>query len=264
MNPTATVNAVANVTVCNGSSTAAITFGSNVAGVVFNWTNNNTTIGLGASGVGNLPGFVAINPTTSPVVATITVTATITANGISCTGPSRTFTITVNQGANIILTNAPIRVCLKDSIVLLTATPTGGVWAGPGVSGSTFNAATAGLGVKTISYTVANGFGCSAVKFLDVTVHDCLERHNVLAGAIRIYPNPNDGRFNIRFLTDIYKGFNMDVIDAKGAVLKNFVFTGLVYGSVIPLDLRSLPSGYYRLVVYNSQERASFPMIINH
>src|SRR5207245_2477208 len=60
VNPTATVNAVANQTVCNGSTTAAVTFGSNVAGAVFTWTNNNTTIGLGASGTGNLPAFVAI------------------------------------------------------------------------------------------------------------------------------------------------------------------------------------------------------------
>ena len=265
VNPTATVNAVANQTVCNGGTTAAVTFGSNVVGsVVFNWTNNNTTIGLGASGVGNLPGFVAYNPTTSPVVATITVTATMTANGVSCTGPARTFTITVNPGANIIFTNAPIRVCLTDTIVLLTATPTGGVWSGPGVVGNTFNAATAGLGVKTISYTVANSSGCSGTRFLDITVQDCLERHNVLAGALRIYPNPSNGQFNIRFLTDVYKEFSMNVLDAKGAVIKNYKFTGLVYGSIIPIDLRSLPSGYYRLEPYNTQERAFYPIIIAH
>ena len=118
--------------------------------------------------------------------------------------------------------------------------------------------------MKTISYTVANTFGCGATKFLDVTVNDCAERHNVFAGAIRIYPNPNTGRFNIRFLTDIYKGFNLDVIDSKGAVVNRFVFTNLIYGSVIPMDLRNLPDGYYRLVVYNTQDKATFPMIIGH
>ncbi|MGG9960751.1 LamG-like jellyroll fold domain-containing protein [Ferruginibacter sp. SUN106] len=60
---------------------------------VFNWTNNNTSIGLAASGTGNtIPSFTATNSTASPIVATITVTAT--ANG--CTSVAQTFTITVN------------------------------------------------------------------------------------------------------------------------------------------------------------------------
>ena len=264
VNPTPQVTQPGNQIVCNGSSTAAVTFASTTVNAVFTWTNNNTTIGLVAAGTGNIPSFVAYNPTTSPVVATITVTATTTNGGVSCSGPVKTFTITVNPGANIVFTNVPIRVCLTDTIVLLTATPAGGVWAGPGISGNTFNAATAGLGVKVISYTVTNSSGCSGTSVVNVTVNDCIERHNVLRGAIRIYPDPNTGQFNIRFLTDVYKGFNMDVIDGKGAVLKTYTFTGLVFGSVIPMDLRSLPSGYYRLVVYNTQERATFPMIIGH
>ncbi len=56
------------------------------------WTNNNTGIGLGASGIGNIPSFIGINPGTSPQVATITVSPS---NG-TCTGTPQTFTITVN------------------------------------------------------------------------------------------------------------------------------------------------------------------------
>ncbi|MFN4892830.1 MAG: hypothetical protein ACK5G0_03590, partial [Bacteroidota bacterium] len=48
VNPTATVNAISNQVVCNGGNTAAVTFGSPTTGgtIVYNWTNNNTTIGL--------------------------------------------------------------------------------------------------------------------------------------------------------------------------------------------------------------------------
>jgi hypothetical protein len=95
INPTPTVNAVSNQIVCNGSSTA-VNFSGAVSGTVYNWTNSNTSIGLGASGTGDIPSFTATNPGLVSVVATITVTPTYTNNGVTCTGASTTFTITVN------------------------------------------------------------------------------------------------------------------------------------------------------------------------
>jgi subtilisin-like proprotein convertase family protein len=102
VNPTATVNAVANQTVCNGSSTAAITFSSPTTGgtIVYNWTNNTPSIGLAASGTGNIAAFTGANATNAPVTATITVTPSYT-NGVTCTGTPRTFTITVNPTATV-------------------------------------------------------------------------------------------------------------------------------------------------------------------
>lgn len=41
-------------------------------------------------------------------------------------------------------------------------------------------------------------------------------------------------------------------------------FSGLVYGSVIQVDLRILASGPYVLKVYNELESAAFPIIIAH
>jgi hypothetical protein len=69
---------VANQVLCNAASTAAINFSGFVPGAVYNWTNNTSSIGLAASGFGNIPSFVANNFGTSPVVATITVTPTHT------------------------------------------------------------------------------------------------------------------------------------------------------------------------------------------
>ena len=105
VNPTPTVNTVANQTLCASTATTAVNFAStfNVTGTSYAWTNSSTAIGLAASGTGNISSFTATNTTTSPIVATITVTPS--AN--SCAGTAKTFTITVqpipvaNQQSNI-------------------------------------------------------------------------------------------------------------------------------------------------------------------
>ena len=75
VNPTPTVDDVPNQVVCNGATTAPVNFTGAVAGTTFNWTNNNTSIGLAANGTGkNIAGFNAINTGNAPVTADITVT----------------------------------------------------------------------------------------------------------------------------------------------------------------------------------------------
>jgi len=107
VNPKPTVNVVNNVTLCSGDSNAQIVFSGDVSGTLYNWTNNNTSIGIAASGTGSLPAFTAVNVTALAVVSTITVTPT--ANG--CTGLSGTFAIMVNPTpivnpiANVVMCN---------------------------------------------------------------------------------------------------------------------------------------------------------------
>ncbi|MBL7864402.1 MAG: hypothetical protein JNK10_05980, partial [Cyclobacteriaceae bacterium] len=93
VNPTPTVTDPTDQVVCNGTLTGAVTF-TGTAGATFNWTNNDTSIGLGASGTGNIAAFTATNAGTIPVVATITVTPQTA--GPLCIGTPQTFTITVN------------------------------------------------------------------------------------------------------------------------------------------------------------------------
>jgi hypothetical protein len=74
VNPSPTVNAIPNQVLCQNLPTAAVNFTGTPAGVVFQWTNNTPAIGLAAAGTGNIPSFIAQNPGTTPLVATITVT----------------------------------------------------------------------------------------------------------------------------------------------------------------------------------------------
>lgn len=91
INPEPTVTVPLSFTICSGASISASSFGANIAGVTYAWTNSNASIGLAASGNGNVPEFTAVNTTSSEIQASITVTPTI--NG--CTGPSSSYIITV-------------------------------------------------------------------------------------------------------------------------------------------------------------------------
>jgi len=105
--PTANVKQPENQTICNTASTATVAFDGDVAGTIFNWTNDKQEIGLAASGLGNIASFTAINTTYSPITATITVTPT-TAKG--CAGESKTITIKVMPTANV-KQPAPQEIC---------------------------------------------------------------------------------------------------------------------------------------------------------
>ena len=103
VNPTATVDNIADQILCNGTSTTAVSFTSNRTGgtASYEWTNNNTNIGLAASGTGDIAAFTAVNTGTRPDTAIITVTPTFTNGGVSCSGASRTFRIIVNPTATV-------------------------------------------------------------------------------------------------------------------------------------------------------------------
>ncbi len=90
--PSPMINAVPNVSACSGQSVNQVNFATSDAFDTISWTNSNPAIGLAASGTSNfIPSFTAATVTT-PQTATITVVLT----KFGCTGPARTFTITIN------------------------------------------------------------------------------------------------------------------------------------------------------------------------
>ncbi|MBK8610855.1 MAG: hypothetical protein IPL84_13185 [Chitinophagaceae bacterium] len=72
------VDPIASDTVCNGATHPGKAFTSPTAGTTFSWVNNTPAIGLAASGTGNIAPFTATNPGTTPLVATVTVTPSLT------------------------------------------------------------------------------------------------------------------------------------------------------------------------------------------
>jgi glycine rich protein/type IX secretion system substrate protein len=157
VNPTPTVTAPSNQTVCNGVATTAVTFSGAVAGTTYNWTNTAPGIGLAASGSGNIASFAAINLGTATVTATITVTPTAS----SCGGTSQSFTITVNPTPTV---TAPSNQTLCNGIATTAVTFSGAV---PGATynwtNSTPSIGLAASGSGNIASFTATNLGSAAV-----------------------------------------------------------------------------------------------------
>ena len=158
VNPTPSVTQPVNQTLCNAANTTAITFaGSPVAGTTYSWTNDTPSVGLAASGTGNITSFTAVNNGSSPIIATLVVTPV--ANG--CPGPTKTFTITVNP---IPVPTVTANYCAVVNKIQLTATGGGTyLWS----TGDITNPILVNV-AGNYSVTVTNG-GCSAIGYLGVS-----------------------------------------------------------------------------------------------
>ena len=123
VNPTPTITKPADIIVCAGETIDKITFpGASVTGTSKKWTNDNTSIGLGANGNGNINAFTALNNTTDIITANITVIPS--AN--NCEGIPVTFKISVKPFPSVV---APENKTYCNGIttdpITLTGTPTG-------------------------------------------------------------------------------------------------------------------------------------------
>jgi subtilisin-like proprotein convertase family protein len=178
---------------------------------------------------------------------TYTVTATTAAG---CTS-SANATVTVNPYPVIAVGSIPDTVCISDPVIGLSASPVGGSWSGPGVSGNSFIPPSTAVGTYTLSYTYTSPAGCTTTATKKIAVKDCPERMILLRdNALILYPNPNTGRFNIRVNSVLYNNLVMKVYTNNGALVRTQQLGGLAWGRVVSIDLTTLPGGVYMVKFY--------------
>ncbi len=187
--PTPSVNAISNQTICNGQSTAAINFsGSSVSGTVYNWNNSLNSIGLAGSGQGSINSFAATNTGTTPSIATITVTPV--AN--TCSGSSKTATITVNPTPSVsnISNRAACSGVLNSSIVF-PGTVSGTLFDWTNTNTSIGIASSGTNTVEIPAFTTSNGSSGSQVATITVTpkANNCTGQSKTFT--ITVYPLPS-------------------------------------------------------------------------
>lgn len=151
------VSAITSQTVCSGASVAATNFVTTPSGGAYTWLNNNTGIGIGASGTTNIASY------TAPTVGATTVgNFTVTPTQSGCIGTSRTFTITINPKPTANPGPTATITCANTSTAL--AGSGGGTysWTGPGiVSGGATSSPTVNL-PGTYNLQVTSAAGCTS------------------------------------------------------------------------------------------------------
>jgi gliding motility-associated-like protein len=164
VNPTPTVAAITPQIRCNTIASDIINFSGTVTGTTYAWTNSQSTIGIAGSGSGTITSTTLTNSTNSPVISTFTVTPT--AN--SCSGPSGTFTITVNPTPTVAAITPQIRCnTIASDIINFSGTVTGTTYAWTN-SQTSIGIAASGSGTIT-STTLTNSTNSPVISTFTVT-----------------------------------------------------------------------------------------------
>ncbi|MBS1637129.1 MAG: gliding motility-associated C-terminal domain-containing protein [Bacteroidetes bacterium] len=154
--PNPTITAISSQTVCSGSPVAAINFTTTPSGASVAWTNNNTSVGIAASGSSNIAGY------TAPVVAsTQTGIISAVATQSACTSATQTLAVVINPKPTVSTSVTQTVTCTTPNVVI---TGSGGGtynWSGPGITGGGSTATpTVNLG-GTYNVTVTSAAGCT-------------------------------------------------------------------------------------------------------
>lgn len=238
-----TIAATGPPSICEGDSATLNATGSNLASI--NWSPSgdlNTSTG-------------------NTVIATPTVTTTYTVVGTSSDGCTDTTSLelTVNPLPVVTYTSAVDTVCTTDAAFTLTGgSPAGGTYSGPGVTGSTFNPASAGAGSHSITYSFTTASGCSGEASHTIVVDACVGIFEQSGqGDVNVYPNP--------FSTSV------TIVRSNGAqaVVRIFDMTGklvlseTISGTRAEIETSGLANGMYSMQIVSEKGTETFRVIRN-
>lgn len=169
-------------------------------------------------------------------------------DGNGCTG-SDTIMVTINPLPTVTGSAASTTVCLDDAAVMLTGSPAGGTWSGPGVTGTSFSPMTAGTGAQTVTYSYTDSSTCTATAPVVITVNACVGVQEQSAlHAVSIYPNPNNGVFTLSVNTEI-NNLQIVITDLQGRVVYSSSEEKISAGYSQQINLQSEATGMYIMQV---------------
>ncbi len=132
--------------------------------------------------------------------------------------------LTVNPLPNVSISGLGVFYCDYHPSVTMTGTPAGGTFSGQGVSGNVFDPAIAGVGTWAVVYSYTDGNTCTNTDTVFVEVSDCVGIETLQKQNIKLYPNPTDGLFVLRFETELTDA-SLKITDMTGSVV-HFQYLG--------------------------------------
>ena len=181
-----------------------------------------------------------------------------------CRDTSDIVALSFAQPAWVQITGLDSVYCTHAPAVMLSATLSGGTFAGPGISGNaTFSPTLAGVGIHTISYMVLDSNGCLSQDSVAIRVEVCagIAPAAQLPGFI-FYPNPGRGLFHFEFLQDKIATMQIRVINPLGQIVYADLQQLVPGRQKFSLDLRQLDAGMYFLELEQNGSKSVLKIII--
>jgi hypothetical protein len=249
--PLPIVNIPSNIVACNGAIVPAATFTSVPAGATFIWTNSNTTIGLVASGNGNQSSFSATNSGASQIAGTIAVTPTLS----GCSGNVSSYSITVNP--------TPSTPTISDVALTLTSNSLiDNQWYlnGTIISGAIGQTYTAiSNGTYTVKVTTS---GCSSASSVPIVITNVGIDEELNPYMFNIYPNPNDGSFNVTFNTSDKIDYGIELYNTLGQIIFSDELTDFTGTYSEKLNVTEYGKGIYTIRLINPKNEIARKFIV--
>ena len=237
VNPLPLVSLGPNIIQCGG--TAMLNAGN--MGSTYMWSNASTTQTITVSASGTYIVFVT------------------DVNG--CIG-TNSVVVTINSIPAVTASASSVVVCVADAIVTLTGTPTGGVWSGPGVTGSTFSPTSAGVGLHTAIYSYTDANGCEGITSVNVQVNACVGlAENILANGVSVYPNPNNGTFIVSANVNVDE-LTLEMLDLQGRVVFSSIENNIQSGFTKQINMENVANGVYMLRITTNKEQVSLKVAV--
>ena len=158
---------------------------------------------------------------------------------------------------------AETNLCINYSPITLTATPTGGTFSGPGISGNQFNPANASTGLNEIIYTYIAPDGCDYTDTISINVSTCNGIDELSVLNLQAFPNPTDGICYVSGFSSMNIPFTWQIMNIAGQIMNsgnNILNSG---ENQISFDLTGLASGTYFLKIQTTERDQVIRIIKN-